>query len=125
MQVTIETDKITTNEDLFKALWSNDVIMREKDDFIYVAFKEGRGVLQFDKSWMKSDYTPGSKLKKSDNTQTSITEDKELGPGKWKKTTIRDMTGEVEAYKCSLCGGTCQWKHKVCPICKGEMIMDE
>lgn len=45
--------------------------------------------------------------------------------GKWKKTTIRHMTGEIDAYRCSLCGGTCQWKHKICPICKGEMSMDD
>lgn len=125
MQVIIETDNITTNEDLFKALWSNDVIMQEKDDFIFVAFKEARGVLQFEKDWMKAHYIPVSKSKKNDNTPTDITEDKDLGFGKWKKTTERDMTGEVEAYRCSLCGGTCQWKHEVCPICKGEMIMDE
>lgn len=66
MQVIIETDKITTNEDLFKELWPNDVIMREKDDFIYVAFKEARGVLQVDKSWMRAAYIPGSKLIKED-----------------------------------------------------------
>lgn len=58
MQVIIETDNITTNEDLFKAIWPNDVIMREKDDFMLVVFKKARGVLQFDKSWMKSAYIP-------------------------------------------------------------------
>ena len=40
--------------------------MREKDDCIYVAFKEARGVLQVDKSWMRAAYIPGSKLIKED-----------------------------------------------------------
>ena len=45
--------------------------------------------------------------------------------GEWKKTTTRHMTGEIDAYRCSLCGGVCQWQHKICPICKGTMNVDE
>lgn len=72
-----------------------------------------------DGTWVpiKTVWTKGSEQWAPESSDVSL--------GKWKKTTTRDMTGEIDAYRCSLCGGVCQWKHKVCPICKGEMNMDD
>lgn len=45
--------------------------------------------------------------------------------GKWEKTTKNLPIAEIDAYRCSLCGGICLWKHKICTFCKGIMNVDE